>query len=80
MIRPYAVKVEPQPDYCLLVTFDNGERKIFDVKPYLDHPAFSELKIVPLFNAVRIGGLSIKWLRGQDICPDVLYDGGVIIN
>jgi len=72
-LAPRAVKVSPQPDYCLLVTFENGETRQFDVKPYLSHPAFAELKIIPLFNAVKIGGLSVEWLRGQDICPDALY-------
>ncbi|WP_227762490.1 DUF2442 domain-containing protein [Zhaonella formicivorans] len=32
-----AVKgVEPLNDYQLLLTFENGEKRIFDMKPYLD--------------------------------------------
>jgi len=76
-LAPQAIKVEPLPDYCLLVSFENGEIRKFDVKPYLEHPAFRELKVIPLFNAVKIGGLSIEWLRGQDICPDQLYYNSV---
>ena len=34
MIRPKAVEVTPQSDYCLLVTFSDDEKRIFDVKPY----------------------------------------------
>ncbi|MCL2168543.1 MAG: DUF2442 domain-containing protein [Defluviitaleaceae bacterium] len=78
-LAPRAVKVAPLQDYRLSVTFENGEVKLFDVKPYLDHPAFRELRIIPLFNAVKIGGLSIEWLRGQDICPDQLYFNSVSI-
>jgi hypothetical protein len=77
---PYAVKVEAMPDYCLLITFDNGEEKLFDVKPHLEHPAFKELRIIPLFKRVRIGGLSVEWLRGQDICPDELYYNSIPVN
>ena len=73
MIRPKAIKVIPQPDYCLLVTFSNNEDRLFDVKPYLDHPAYKELKIPTLFKTVKPAGLSIEWLHGQDICPDELY-------
>ena len=73
MIRPKAVYVEPHPDYCLLVTFSNNEKRLFDVKPYLNFIPFNELKNTTLFNTVKLGGLSIEWLHGQDICPDELY-------
>ena len=73
MSRPRAVAVEPAPDYCILVTFDNGERRLFDVKPFFDHKAYLELKIPALFNTVKPAGLSVEWLHGQDICPDDLY-------
>ena len=39
-MRPKAINVIPQDDYTLLLEFDNGEKKIFDVKPYLEHKAF----------------------------------------
>ena len=77
MIRPKAVEVSSQPDYCLLVTFDNGEKRIFDAKPYLDFKPFMELKNLTLFNTVKTGGLSIEWIHGQDICPDELYYNSV---
>ena len=73
MIRPKAIKVEPRPDYFLLVTFNNKEERLFDVKPYLDFKPFDELKNTTLFNTVKPAGLSIEWLHGQDICPDELY-------
>ena len=73
MLRPSAVVVEPAEDYTILVTFDNSERRLFDVKPYLDHPAFRELRIPALFRTVKPAGLSVEWLHGQDICPDELY-------
>lgn len=27
-----------------------------------------------MFNSVKIGGLSIEWENGVDICPDELYN------
>jgi len=77
---PWAVKVTPQPDYCLLVTFSNDEQRIFDVKPYFDFKPFRELKIPTLFNTVKPAGLSIEWLHGQDICPDELYYNSVPVK
>ena len=73
MIRPTAVDVTPQPSYCLLVTFNNGEKRIFDVKPYLDFKPYAELKNYTIFNTVKPAGLSVEWIHGQDICPDDLY-------
>ena len=79
MKRPTAIEVVPQSDYCLLVTFDNNEKRVFDVKPYLDFKPYNELKIPAIFRTVKPAGLSIEWVRGQDICPDELYYNSVPI-
>jgi len=80
VLRPKAVKVVPQSDYCLLVTFCNNENRIFDVKPYFDFAPFQELKNPSLFQTVKPAGLSIEWLHGQDICPDDLYYNSVLVD
>lgn len=72
-MRPKAVKVEPIENYILKITFENGEIKKFDVKPYMEHKAFRELKKISIFNTVKISGLSVSWVNGADICPDELY-------
>lgn len=73
-LRPKAIDVKPLNDYILEVIFDNGEKKKFDVKPYLRFKPFNELKDIKKFNNVRIAGLSIEWDNGADICPDELYN------
>lgn len=73
-MRPKATNVLPKEDYMLLVEFDNGERKVFDVKPYLNKKAFEKLKDINEFKKVKISGLSIRWENGADICPDELYN------
>lgn len=78
-IRPQAVAVEPLEDYRLVVTFDNNERRIFDVKPYIKGSWFGQLKDIDVFRAVRVAGLSIEWPDGQDICPDCLYNESVLV-
>lgn len=72
-MNPRVKKVKPNPDYTITLIFDNGERKVFDVKPYLDKGIFRELKDLKMFNAVRPFLGSIEWPRGQDFCPDTLY-------
>ena len=76
-MRPKAVEVKPIENYNLLVTFDNGEKKIYDVKPLIKGEWFGQLKDVNIFNSVRVAGLSVEWSGGQDVCPDDLYYSSV---
>ena len=73
-MTPKAINVETIENYKLKVTFDNGEVKVFDVKPYFGHKLFDELKDDKLFKTVKVAGLSIEWDNGADICPDELYN------
>ena len=55
------------------IEFDNGEKKLFDVKPYIKGSWFGKLKNESYFKTVKVNGYNIEWLDGQDICPDDLY-------
>jgi len=80
MMNPRVTAVKPNPDYTLTITFTNGEKKIFDVKPYLDIGIFRELRDMSLFNSVRPFLGSIQWKNGQDFCPDTLYLESIITS
>jgi len=34
-MSPKVIHVEPRENYLLYLEFENGEKKIFDVKPYI---------------------------------------------
>ncbi len=72
-MNPRVSNVQPQQDYFLLITFDNGEVKRFDVNPYLEIGFFKELKDKSVFNSVKPFLGSIQWSNGVDLCPDTLY-------
>lgn len=74
MLRPTAVSVVPQDNYIIDVTFDNGEEKRFDVKPYIKGEWYGQLKDATYFKAVSTDGYTVTWPNGQDICPDELYE------
>ena len=61
-------------EYQLLLTFENGEKKIFDMKPYLDKGIYKELKDENKFKTVRISFDSIEWCNKADIDPEFLYE------
>ena len=73
MMRPTAVFVEPVENYQLMVEFDNGEKKKFDVKPYIQGSFYGQLSDPACFKSVRTNGYSVEWENGQDLCPDELY-------
>jgi hypothetical protein len=72
-MNPRIKYVQAEQDFKLLITFDNGEKKSFDVKPYLGIGVFKDLQDVSLFNSVKPFLGSIQWANGLDLCPDTLY-------
>ncbi len=72
-MNPRVINVKPEQNFKLLITFNNGETKSFDVKPYLKIGIFKELQDVSLFNSVKPFLGSIQWANGVDLCPDTLY-------
>lgn len=73
-MNPRVVAVKPGADYTLTLTFENGEVKRFNVKPYLPIGIFQKLKDLSVFNSVKPFLGSVQWQDGQDFCPDLLYE------
>lgn len=68
------------PDFILLVGFQNGEYKRFDLKPYIKkYPAFQSLKNVNgLYERAKIdvGGFGIVWNDDLDVSAEGVYEKG----
>ena len=75
-----ASQVEPQDNYLLLLTFENGEKRKFDMKPYLNKGVFKELEDVSLFNTVRKSFDSIEWDNEADLDPETLYADSIKVE
>lgn len=67
-------EVKPQDDFTLVLTFNTGEIRIFDAKPYLEKGAFKQLKDIDLFRQAHIGFDTVCWPGTLDIAPETLYD------
>jgi hypothetical protein len=72
-LGPRVVSVRPLEDYRLELLFSDEKKKVFDVRPYLQHGLFSELADKDLFNSVAVCMGTVAWQNGLDICPDTLY-------
>ncbi len=70
---PGVKAVSALADRQLRITFDNGELRVFDVKPYLKTGLFAALKDEALFNSVCVSFDTVAWANGADLCPEVLY-------
>ena len=60
MLQSKVIIVLPLPDYRLLVEYATGERRIFDVKPYISGNRYGELADVDTFNTVHPGGTAVE--------------------
>lgn len=74
------VGVKPLEGFKLLLTFENKEKRIFNVSPYLKSGKFSELKEPALFNTVKVKFDSIEWGNSLDLDPELLYQKSVKLN
>ena len=74
------VNVKPLDNYLLLLEFDNSEKKIFDMKEYLDHGIFKDLKNPGVFKSVKVSFDSIEWINGADLCPEVLFEKSIPVS
>ena len=74
------VEVVPLEDYRILLTFFNGDIRIFDVKPYLSEKFWSSLLNLDLFMKVKVTGGSVEWNSDIDFCPDELYEKSFLVG
>jgi len=71
-------KVDYVEGYKLKLRFENKSIRIVDLANLLKHAKnmFTPLKNIEYFKQVTCDGITISWLNGVDLCPDVLYKMG----
>ena len=63
--------------YRLILGFDNGESRIFDVEPLLTVGRFRALALREEFLKVRVAFDTVEWENGVDIDPEYLYERSI---
>lgn len=73
-------EVEPLQNYVLLVTFENGVKKYYDLNPlFKKWKVFCDLiNISGLYNNVKVdaGGYGISWNDNIDLSSNELWENG----
>lgn len=82
MLQPKIIDLIPTNDYKLILSYESGEKKEFNVMPYINGDWYSELLSIDYFLSVQIicDGIGIEWPNGQDISPHELYDNSIPLS
>lgn len=66
-------------ELCMLVTFNNGEQRIFDATKILKYPIYEDLKNHEIFKNAYIDHGIIVWENGKiDISPEMVYNNSYV--
>jgi hypothetical protein len=68
------VAVQVTDEYQLLLTFENQEQRLFDMRPFIETPPWNRLKHGDVFRKVRIQQGTVVWPGQIDIDPETLYE------
>lgn len=66
--------VTPNKDYTLLLTFANGEKRVYNARPLLNKSIFSQLNNVSFFLTAKAECGTVVWNDDVDISPEHLYE------
>lgn len=77
-MNPRVQEVKCKDGKYLILTFENGEKKMFDVSPYLNYPVFEVLKDTSFFNTAHVLYGTVVWNSEIDFDPDTLYLEGTL--
>ena len=70
--------IKADNDWTLDITFTDGARRLFDMKPLLECEVFEPLRNIEMFRAVSNRGYFVEQPNEADLSADTLYlDGSV---
>ena len=68
------VNVTATADFKLLLEFENGEHRVFDMSPLLNKKPFDRLRDPEKFAQAYVDYGTVVWPGNIDIAPETLYD------
>jgi hypothetical protein len=72
-MNPKAINIKYKSPYQFVITFDNNEKKIFDIQPYLNYPVYKKLQNESFCSSAKIRDGIVFWNEEIDMDPDRLY-------
>jgi len=68
------LKVSTFEHRWLLLDFQNGEKRRFDMLPLLDQKPWIRIKPADLFDRAFVENGTVAWPGNIDLAPETLYD------
>lgn len=72
-MNPRVRSVKALENYSLELVFDNGQKGLFSMKPYLAYPVYQPLKDAAFFRKAKAIMGFVSWDDDIDMSPDTLY-------
>ena len=69
--------VQAKPDFSMIIEFENGEQRHFDMKPFIDEKPWVRLKEGDTFLKAFVLNGTVAWPGKLDIDPETLYERSV---
>ncbi|MBR3769906.1 MAG: DUF2442 domain-containing protein [Lachnospiraceae bacterium] len=76
---PSLIKAYARENYKIELQYENGEKKLYDFLPELQHPFYKELQDEKYFIQMSVQNGELVWMTGQDFCPNTLYEKSVLL-
>lgn len=68
------IAVKATADYRLVITFEDGQQRHFDMEPYIDQPPWNRLQQQQIFTQAYVQHGTVAWPGNIDIDPETLYE------
>ena len=80
MIPPRIKNVIANDNYELIIEYENGENKKYDVSTLFEHKYYESLKNIVYFKQVKNAKVTVEWPNGEDVDPNELYEKSTSIS
>ncbi|WP_029408458.1 DUF2442 domain-containing protein [Thiomicrorhabdus sp. Milos-T2] len=67
------ISVKTKPNFGLVLEFENGELRKFDMNHFLNKKPFNKIAKAEIFNQVKVQYGTLIWPGNIDIAPETLY-------
>lgn len=76
-----AINVKTLSNYLIVVSFDNGENRVYNCYPLLEKELYSELKNEAFFKTIHVDEMGLVcWDDSIDIEPHELYENSIDVK
>lgn len=80
MIPPRIKKACALDNFMIELIYENGEKKLYDMKKNLNYIAFKKLNDSNYFNRLKSAQTTVEWPDGEDVDPNDLYENSILVD